>query len=538
MRATLILSGKSAAEIGRTDRAPCEPFSFLTQIGCVMPDNVASEYDRVFYAGNAFYYTHPNRLATFGSLLGMQPAPVADCRVLELGCGAGANLIPMAYQWPHSRFVGIDLSAAAIAQAETNVAALGLTNVELRQLDIMEIGPDFGQFDFIIAHGVYSWVPPAVRRHMMTVFKQNLAPQGIVYVSYNALPISFMRDLARSMVMFHVRGIEDAQERIRQSRVMMNFLAQASDPTTVYGAVVRDQHFRIQGMSDEVLYHDDLNPFSTPFYLYQVDHEARAAGLQYLGEATQLHTDTQKYPAHVREVIERIPADDVVTREQYQDFIDGNGFRRTLLCHAEVALRRDIDPLSIRNYRLIGVETPDAPKGTDKEAPKTAKPQFESQHAGVNAALHHLHAHWPQAFSFAELDGGTNDDMLARELYRAFCSGDIDLQLHAPPGTATLSQRPLASLLARRQAAAGASSVTSMHHRQVNLQDPTARQLLILLDGTRTLDDVARDLQEFADARPVAPPTEEEVVPAPLAITAASVKRHVELLGRLGLLIG
>ena len=504
-----------------------------------MPDHDASEYDRVFYPGNAFYYTHPNRMATYGALLGMTPAPVADCRVLELGCGAGANLIPMAHQWPESHFVGIDLSAAAIAQAQANVAALDISNIDLRQLDIMDVGADFGQFDYIIAHGVFSWVPPAVRRHMMTIFKQNLAPQGIVYVSYNAQPISFLRDLARGMMTFHVRGTEDAQERIQQSRVMMNFAAQASDPTTVYGVVLRDQLNRVERMSDEVLYHDDLNPFSTPFYLHEVDAQARAAGLQYLGEATQLHTDTQHYPPHVRDVIERISLDDIVTREQYQDFIDGNGFRRTLLCHADVALKRDIDPKAIRRYHLMAVEAPDA--ATDAPAATAVKP-FETQHAGAEAALEHLRKHWPRPIGFAELEGELagepQDDMLERELFRAFCEGALDMQLHAAPVAPTVSERPLASLLARRQAAAKAASVTSMHHRQVKLQDETARHFVILLDGTRTHDEIAADLEAIVAALPQAAPADGEA-PRPRApIALAGVRRHLDLLARLGLLVG
>ena len=103
-------------------------------------------------------------LATLGALFGMNPARLESCRVLELGCGEGANLIPVAFQWPESEFVGIDLSAEAIRYGNDFIGRLGLRNITLRCLDIMEIDREFGSFDYIIVHGVYSWVPASGAR--------------------------------------------------------------------------------------------------------------------------------------------------------------------------------------------------------------------------------------------------------------------------------------------------------------------------------------------------------------------------------------
>jgi len=68
-----------------------------------------TSYDEVPYESQSFPQSHPNRLATLGRLFGLSPAPVAQCRVLELGCASGGNLIPMAYHLPESEFVGLDL---------------------------------------------------------------------------------------------------------------------------------------------------------------------------------------------------------------------------------------------------------------------------------------------------------------------------------------------------------------------------------------------------------------------------------------------
>jgi cyclopropane fatty-acyl-phospholipid synthase-like methyltransferase len=148
-----------------------------------------TSYDEVPYESHPFPQTHPDRLATIATLLGLRPPPVQRCRVLELGCAAGGNLIPMALGLPQSSFVGIDLSAVEVAEGQQLIAQLGLKNVQLRHLSILDAGPDLGRFDYILCHGVYSWVPTAVQDKILDVCKHNLSPHGVAYVSYNTLPV-------------------------------------------------------------------------------------------------------------------------------------------------------------------------------------------------------------------------------------------------------------------------------------------------------------------------------------------------------------
>src|SRR5689334_11217658 len=128
---------------------------------------MTNPYDEVLYRGRAFPQTHPDRLATIARLFGMCPPPVEACRVLELGCGDGGNLIPMAYALPGSEFVGIDLGERGIAAGREMVEAIGVSNVDLRCLGILNAGAQLGRFDYILAHGVYSWVPPAVQEWLL-----------------------------------------------------------------------------------------------------------------------------------------------------------------------------------------------------------------------------------------------------------------------------------------------------------------------------------------------------------------------------------
>src|SRR6185436_9013135 len=117
-------------------------------------------YDELPYPGSAFAQTHPDRLATIATLFGMAPAPVERCRVLELGCGDGGNLIPMAYTLPGSEFLGIDAGGRGIAIGQDRAVAVGLTNLRLQHLDMLDTAIQLGKFDYIVSHGVYSWVPP------------------------------------------------------------------------------------------------------------------------------------------------------------------------------------------------------------------------------------------------------------------------------------------------------------------------------------------------------------------------------------------
>ena len=129
-----------------------------------------SAYDQVPYPSLSYSQSHPDRLATVATLLGMSPTPVNRCRVLELGCASGGNLIPMAYGLPESDFVGIDNSARQIAEGQAMVKTLGLKNVTLGYLDILDVNVELGQFDYIIAHGVFSWVPRAVQEKILEIW--------------------------------------------------------------------------------------------------------------------------------------------------------------------------------------------------------------------------------------------------------------------------------------------------------------------------------------------------------------------------------
>src|SRR5438552_2574341 len=139
-----------------------------------MPDAPTNSYDEVPYESHPYLQTHPSRLAVIATLFGLDPPPVERCRVLELGAAAGGNLIPMAEALPNSEFLGLDLSARQTADGELMVRKLGLANLTLRHASITDVDESYGKFDYLICHGVFSWVPTAVREKILDICAKNL----------------------------------------------------------------------------------------------------------------------------------------------------------------------------------------------------------------------------------------------------------------------------------------------------------------------------------------------------------------------------
>ncbi|MBN8920918.1 MAG: methyltransferase regulatory domain-containing protein [Rhizobiales bacterium] len=522
-----------------------------------MTETAPFAYDAVFYPGVAFEQTHPDRLATIGTLFGMQPAPPARCRVLELGCGVGANLIPMGAQFPQSTFVGIDLSAPTIAQGREQVAALGLSNVELVAGDIMQVDAAFGQFDYIIAHGVYSWVPQFVRDKIFAVYRECLAPQGIGFVSYNARPGSHLRDLGRRMMQFHTRQIADPNAQVRQSRALIKFLAETGNPDTVYGAALREIQTRVAEKTDEVLYHDDLDANARPFLFHEVAEAAEREGLQYLSESPIARSIFGAIPAFSRALVEQVPAEQVVVREQYLDLLIGRWFRETLFCRADVPLRREINVQTVSGLSVAGdfhADEAAPPLATHASATfrSEAGDALEVEEPLIKAALGVLGAAWPRAIAFPELvrtaaarlaaEGGGGPppvrdvERLAATLLRAYTAGSAHLHVEPPRLAERAGERPVASLLARRLAAAS-PVVTTLRHATIRL-DGVLHPFPLLVDGTRTVVDLAPHLERLLAAHAAANP--DEAAPhVPAASNAEAQDRVAQALAslaRLGLL--
>ncbi|MGD8938530.1 MAG: class I SAM-dependent methyltransferase, partial [Gammaproteobacteria bacterium] len=300
-----------------------------------------NSYDEIPYKSSSFPQTHPDRLATIAHLFGLTPKPVTHCRVLELGCASGGNLIPMAYHLPKSEFIGIDLSARQTQEAQTTITDLQLSNIKIEQASIMDIDGSWGSFDYIICHGVYSWVANEVQDKILSVASENLDLNGIVYVSYNVYPGWHMRDMVRRMMHYHSNQFESSEQRIDQARALINFLASSTSTDSYYGALLQNELNLLQRCNDSYLFHEHLEEHNSPIYFYEFNERAKENNLQYLGESDFFTMINNRLPEEVSQTLEKI-SPDIIRREQYMDFLRNRFFRQTLLCHNHHALKRDI----------------------------------------------------------------------------------------------------------------------------------------------------------------------------------------------------
>ena len=430
-----------------------------------------------------------------GALFGLDPVPAAQCRVLELGCGDAVNLLSMAQTLPRASFVGIDASAAAIDRGSGLARAAGLANVELRVAQLEALPGDLGDFDYIVSHGVYSWVSPQARAGLLACCSERLTSDGIAYVSYNAYPGCHLRDMTREILQYHLRGVEDPDTQLEQAQRLMQTIVAIDDPS-LYARALREQMERMLGYSDALLLHDDLAEISTPFYFHEFVEHAAAHGLQFLSEADLFESRMDGVPATAAGLFETV-SDDPLAREQYMDFFKNRTFRRTLLCRAQLQVRRSIADVHLERF---AISSSAQPVSEDGEAPRETFATLEGHSVTTSeplvlAALHALAAAWPAALGFAELLARSIVDAetppkgaaarLRAVLLESYAARVVQLQSVAPPVSATAGERPTASPLARAQCAAGLPVVSSLLHANARLEGELEPVLLPLLDGTR-----------------------------------------------------
>ena len=466
-------------------------------------------HDRIHYPGGAWEHSHPDRMGANARTFGLRPAPVERCRVLELGCGAGGNLIPMAYGLPDARFVGIELAARPVAAGREFAGSLGLSNVDLQQLDILEVPADLGEFDYIIAHGVYSWVPEPVRDAVMSVFARHLAPDGIAYMNFNALPGGHLRNLARDLMRFRLSLSDDPEARGDDAIRFVRLVADAQPDGSPYRRILEEEIVRFEHNPVGVLFHDDLVPAHRAFHFRSVVDHAERHGLRYLCEARPADVHPGRYPASIQAAVRRFGGGRIA-REQCFDFLVCQMYRCSLFCRDGVALApiRDLDGM---NGMRVAADLRPATEPADLTdgiaaryfAPDGASVDLED--SAAKAALEILAEHWPASVEIERLlrDARTRAGRSGRPtrferrefaefLATNHAMGLTDLHVREPRMVTVAGERPVASALARIEIERGAR-VTSLRHRQVEIDDPIAAEVLARLDGTRDLAGLHRD---------------------------------------------
>ena len=442
-------------------------------------------YEEVPYPGRPFAQTHPDRLATLAHLYGLHPVSPSACRLLEVGCGDGGNLLPMAATLPGSRFVGIDISSRAIAAARDRARTTGTENVQFEECSLTEWETAAGSFDYVVAHGVYSWVPEPVRDALMALCAHALGEHGIAYVSYNVLPGGHLRDILRNLLTAHVDASAPPAEQLAAARELLDVLRAAWAYDEQLHTLV-SLATRMREDSDALLFHDTLAPENRRMYFGEFVAHAGRHDLQYLAEANYWEMQVGWLPQQLRDGV--LATDDRLRREQLLDELRMRTFRQTLLCRAGHEL--DATP-QLERLESLAVSA-QAQAGVRDEQGRVSftganGSNLTTDHAAVISALERVIAAWPSALPIAELmapDADLEQRLILTEALQRCYSAAL-ATLHAEPAAfgTSAATHPRVTAMARLQAAEGAM-VANLRHDATTLDDP-ARLLVTLLDGTR-----------------------------------------------------
>jgi methyltransferase-like protein/cyclopropane fatty-acyl-phospholipid synthase-like methyltransferase len=489
------------------------------------PSPTATSYDELPYHSEPFPQTHPDRIATVATLFGLRPAPPENCRLLELGHGRGENILALAHSLPNSRFVGVELSRVQNDDAIAEARELGLSNVDLRHASILDVDESFGEFDYVICHGVFSWVPPEVRQKILDVCRRRLKPTGVGLVSYNVFPGWRLQFMVRDLMRIHSAQFQGRTLQVQQARAVLDFVAnKAGLDGSPYAQCLKATAQTISQLSDSYLYHEHLDEYNQPLYFSEFAAMCTAHGLDYLGEV-EFHTMLPfQFSEEAQRVLRTIAAEQV-KMEQYLDFLRNRSFRLSLVVPAGATVVRGVSPPAVYGLRVAAPVTLKPPVAD--EANPDANQTYEAASGAtltvrepvLKAAYAVLSEARPQSMPFRELVSAA----LARlgrpepptpEAWRAlaepiaghflhvYCTNPEVVQLHvwAPEVANRVSERPTASRLARHLAARRRKAANQ--YLVPFALDDLNRLILRQLDGRATPADVVEAvLAEVAAGR-------------------------------------
>jgi SAM-dependent methyltransferase len=429
------------------------------------------------------------------TLFGLDPAPPSACRVLELGCGDGGNILPMALGLPGSSFVGIDLAPLATERARALADLLHLENIEFEHVGIEDYDAPDGSFDYVIAHGVFSWVPERVRDDLLALCARLLTPHGVAYVSYNAMPGHRTRQTLRELLAFALHGIDDPMQRMAAGRALL------ADASVVWPhgegleTTLGGQARMLLSQGDALFFHDTLSPINKALYFREFVADAAQHDLQFLAEAEFTEMQTAALPEALRARLDAI--DDVVEREQLVDFLKQRMFRQTLLCHADVAVDGAPRPERLATLAAAGAVEWTADETTGRVGfTSSGGGGLSTDHPLLISSLQRIGSAWPGAVSLADLADGEPDalEILCEALLPCFAANLVRLHARAPQLSNVAGARPRTSPLARLQAR-DREFMTTQRHTSIRLEDDLGWVLVALLDGTRDRAQLLIDLE-------------------------------------------
>ena len=460
-----------------------------------------ASYEAVPYDAKPIAATDPDRASVIGRLFGIETANVARARVLELGCAEGTNLLALASAYPEASFIGIDLSSALLDFARSSLSELALDNVRFEQGDISDLPARSGEFDFVIAHGVYSWVPATVRNALFAGMRRLLAPRGVGYVSYNVYPGCHALEAVRQIGTYFAERSESPVATLDNLREVSRIFSVGLSPDRSATSVLKEEFGRAASADNALLAHHFFGRTSDAVYFHRFVEQARDHGLEYLADAFLHLSNPARLDLEGQKVLKRFGTD-VVRSEQCIDILTGTPFRQSLLVRDDLDFRRELKPDPVTSF-FIGC---DAKLEDEVDLAPNVPMRFSlpGQSAATlssplnKAMLLHLIEAAPEQVAFEDLgvraavrvheagipvDAARVEQSLSEALLGLYVRGFVHFRTTPLGCLRKPGLRPKALRFARHQASHG-RLVTNRLFVPAPLPG-RARLLLELLDGTR-----------------------------------------------------
>ncbi len=467
-----------------------------------------STYAMVHYPGSVAPWTAPEHLALCSAWHGGPSPRRTSFRLLELGCGDGTNLLSLAFYNAGSTFVGIDSCRVTLQRARAAAREIGLENVEFELGDVRKVDATVHTpYDYVIAHGLYSWVPDLAREAILRLCYSVLAPSGLAYVSYNAQPGWANRGLVRQALLrsSEVRDapLEHKAERARQ--VARRLLEDLPSREYAFAALLTEELERVRDGERFYVLHEYLAEFNEGFWLRDFVERSGLHGLAYVGDA-QFSSWQGHVPAEVRETVNR-RTPDCVERAEMIDLLCNRYFHASVMCRDDAPRETSdheefVEQMEIASCLRCESDLLDLSDGVVERFVGSGGIEVKLDAAITKAAVIRLAARWPVGEKFYTLFAAAtamvstyssppsidNRSRLLRELLTLLETGQLHLYACESTVLHHCSEHPLAHSLARFEAARGLALSTA-HHMTIRL-DPDVLALICMMDGTRSRTDL------------------------------------------------
>lgn len=319
-------------------------------------------YKELGYKSYPFPFTTPAYLEAYGALVGLNTPPAKTARVLELGATYGGNIISQAVHNPEAIFVGIELSQDQVEKGNKIISDAKLDNVSLVQVDILNFDETLGTFDYIIAHGFYSWISDEMKDKLLDIISNHLADNGIAYVSYNTYPGWHTMEEVRQLMLFANRGHDELthKEKVLRGKTVGSLVG--SQILNYDNLKERNSKFlgalrSVMQKDDYYVGHDHLEPHNDPCYFYQFNDHLKAHNLSYVCDADLTLSMVRTYDESIADKLEKLAPNSQADQEQYLDFMLDTTFRKSIICKADAAKNINYDIANPDKVNTVPVRT-------------------------------------------------------------------------------------------------------------------------------------------------------------------------------------